>query len=165
MQAHESVDGKFGETNNPLIGHNVSKTELLANLFRKPEIYEQIGSAWFLYLKLTLIEEGKLTATYDQIGVDMATSGKTIRNWVGRLETAGIVKSVSKGHQVSIELLGEHMEIAQVSNAVIQVVETPKVEFPKMSSMERSALEIVQVIEKNGAGLELRVVLAKGRNG
>ena len=62
-----------------------------------------------------------MTGTYDEIGQVMATSGKTIRNWVKSLEASGIVQSESKGHRVSIELMGDHMAIAQAPNSISQV--------------------------------------------
>lgn len=137
-----------------------SKTARLAEMMNKPETYEQIGSAWFLYLRLVLVEGGKMVGTHEEIGRGMGTVGKTIRNWVKTLEKAGIVKSEAKGHQVVIHLLGKHMEIAKAQDELIQVMSPDVTATTSMSLEMQNATKLLQAAEEAGAPIELRTVFS-----
>ena len=155
---------EIGDAENTQVGQDISKADLLAKMMSDNKTLEQIGSAWTLYLRLALIEGGKMTGTYDEFGQALVISGKTIRNWVKNLEASGIVQSVSKGHRVSIELLGDHMAIAQAPNAISQgesEVKAPEVK--PMSPMEIKALKFVHMATETGATLEFNLkVVGKG---
>ena len=155
---------EIGDAENTQISQDISKADLLARMMRDNKTLEQIGSAWTLYLRLALIEGGTMTGTYDEFGQALATSGKTIRNWVKNLEASGIVKLVSKGHRVSIELLGDHMSIAQAPNAIRQVESEVKApEVKPMSPMEIKALKFVHMATETGATLEFNLkMVGKG---
>lgn len=164
MKHVEKTEIQIGDAKNTQIGQDISKADLLARMMRDNRTLEQIGSAWTLYLRLALIEGGTMTGTYDEFGLVMATSGKTIRNWVKNLEASGIVKSVSKGHRVSIELLGDHMAIAQAPNAIRQgESEVKATEIKPMSPMEIKALKFVHMATETGATLEFNLkMVGKG---
>ncbi len=150
------------DTENAQVAQNISKADQLADLMRNPETLDHIGAAWFLYLRLILIEGGTITGTYDQIGRDMAISGKTIRNWVSNLEKAGVVQSQSKGHRITIKLLGDHMTIANSPNSIIHV-ETKAPEVKPLNPLEMKALKFIQTAEETGATLEFNLkMVGKG---
>jgi len=150
--------GEIGDAEIAQVSQDVSKADLLARMMSDNKTLEQIGSAWTLYLRLALIEGGRMTGTYDDLGQVMATSGKTIRNWVKSLEASGIVQSESKGHRVSIELLGDHMAIAQAPNSIRQAeVEVKATEAKPMTPLELKALKFVHAAEETGAKLEFNL--------
>lgn len=164
MRDEIKAENQNDEAGNAQISQNISKSDLLTTMMRDNRTLEQIGSAWTLYLRLALIEGGKMTGTYDEFGQALATSGKTIRNWVKNLEASGIVQSVSKGHRVSIELLGEHMAIAQAPNSIRPVEAVDKAtEVKPMSPMEIKALKFVHMATETGATLEFNLkMVGKG---
>ena len=145
-----------GDAENTQVGQNISKADLLARMMRDNRTLEQIGSAWILYFRLALIEGGAITGSYVEIGTDMSTSGKTMRNWVKNLEASGIVKSESKGHRVTIELLGNHKAIAQAPNSIISPVKIEPTLKP-MTPLELKALKFVHAAEETGAELEFNL--------
>ncbi len=157
------TDNNAGAGNGLSLGSAVSghsKAARLAEMMSKPETYEEIGSAWFLYLRLVLVEGGKMIGTYDDIGQGMGTVGKTIRNWVKTLEKAGIAKSETKGHHVVIHLLGKHMEIAKAQEEVIQVMSPDVTATTSMSLEMQNATKLLQAAEDAGAPIELRTVFS-----
>jgi hypothetical protein len=137
-------------------GYGQSKSERLAEMICDPEMFRIIGAAWPLYFRLALKEGGKMVGTYDDIGQPMDVSGKTARNWVKTLEKAKLVTSEMKGHQISIELVGKHMEIAQAKDEVIQVMPP---EAPRMTLRQRVAMKLVEVAEETGTKIELKMVI------
>ena len=138
------------------ITENGSKSDLLAELVRDSATLGLIGAAWFLYLRLVLTESGSIVGNYEEIGQVMGTGGKTVRNWVKALESAGIVKSQAKGHQISLQLLGKHIAIAQAPNVVVQ--KTVAQDIP-MSDRMKTAMALVEAAERAGSKIQCQLVI------
>jgi hypothetical protein len=158
-QTARPADRQNDDLENTPIGQNATKTDLLAAIMGDPDIWKRIGSAWVLYLRLVLIEGGKMVATYEEIGRNMATSGKTVRNWVTSLEDAGIVKSATEGHHISVELLGRHMTVSQAPNSIAHPTKPETTPAIPMTPRQLTALKILQTAESAGSSIELKVIL------
>jgi len=140
-----------------------SKAARMAEVMKQDGIVSAIGSAWPLYFHLILVEGGKMVGSYDEIGLSMGTVGKTVRNWVKALEKAGIASSETKGHQVRIRLLGEHMDAASAQDEIIQVMASDATGVTGVAAMSpemRNATRLLQAAEEAGAPIELRTVLS-----
>ena len=137
-----------------------SKTALMAELMNEPETYKKIGSAWFLYMRLVLIEDGVVIDTYDDIGKQMAVSGNTVRNWVKALESAGIVTRKNVGKRIEIQLIGKHAEIVKAPEMLLQKTAEPPQETlndnPRMEALKK-VLEASE--QANGAPIEITIAV------
>ena len=125
-------------------------------MIKEPQTLKDIGSAWVLYFRLVLVEGGNMVGTYDDIGLALGTNGKTVRNWVKSLERAGIIKCAMKGHQVSIDLIGKHLTIAQAPDSVVVRKES---DAPPMSPRMQSVAKIVEAADEAKAKIEIRMAL------
>ena len=142
---------QIGKAGNTQITENGSKSDLLAELVR-----DSATLGWFLYLRLVLTEGGSIVGKYEEIGQVMGTGGKTVRNWVKALESAGIVKSQAKGHQISLQLLGKHIAIAQAPNVVVQ--KTVAQDIP-ISDRMKTAMALVEAAERAGSKIQCQLVI------
>ena len=131
------------------------RATLMAELIKEPAVLAEIGAGWFLYLRLVMVENGRVVGTYDEIGRPMATGGKTVRNWVDKLEEHRVVKCERQGHRVSVELLGKHMVIAKAPDHIVQTVAATTPLSPRM----KTAMKIVEAAEAAGSPIELKVVI------
>ena len=142
---------------NPLTADN-TKAALLAALVSDPALLKEVGAAWFLYLRLVLVEDGKMIGTYEEIGLAIGVVGKTVRNWAAALETASIVKCEPKGHRVSLELVGKHLEAAKAPT-LVQTGEAVAAAAAPMSPRVERALKIIKAAVEGDGQIELKAVL------
>ena len=132
------------------------RATLMAELLKEPAVMAEIGAGWFLYLRLVLVEGGRVVGTYDEIGQSMGTVGKTVRNWVNGLEERSVVKCERQGHRVSIELLGKHMVIAKAPDHIERSVVS---ETSLLSPRMKTAMKIIAAAEASGSPIECKVVI------
>lgn len=132
------------------------RATLMAEVINEPAVLTEIGAAWLLYLRLVLVESGRVVGTYDEIGQPMGATGKTVRNWVNGLEKRGVVTCERLGHRVSVELLGRHMTIAKAPD---HIVKTIAAETIPLSPRMMSAMKIMEVAESSGSPVEFKMVI------
>ena len=132
------------------------RATLMAELIKEPAVLTEIGAGWLLYLRLVLVENGRVVGTYDEIGQSMGTGGKTVRNWVNGLEERSVVKCERQRHRVSVELLGRHMAIAKAPDHTVQTVAAETI---PLSPRMKIAMKIVEAAEAAGAPIECKVVI------
>ena len=150
-------DGNKTEIENEAQGNDIRcRATLMADMFKEPAVMTEIGSGWFLYLRLVLVEGGRVVGSYDEIGQSMGTVGKTVRNWVNGLEERSVVKCERQGHRVSVELLGKHMAIAKAPDHIVQAVAA---ETTPLSPRMKTAMKIVEAAEAAGSPIECKVVI------
>lgn len=132
------------------------QASLLADVIEDEKLCEQIGAAWGLYFRLVLIEGGRMTGTYEEIGQAAGAVGRTARNWVARLRKAGIATVVRKGHQVCLELSERHMAVALAPRCVVR---SQGAEQEPMSTRMRDACRLLQAAETAGTPVEVKTVI------
>jgi len=135
-----------------------TKSKLLEDLFGQPDIYEEIGSAWRIFMLLLTVENGTMVTTYAEAGKRTGAGEKTMRNWICELEKNGIINKVNKGHGIRISLCEPYMSIAQSPDYIVKETD-PSIpeEFddPKMKAL----IDAGRIAFSHGSSVELKMVI------
>lgn len=96
-----------------------SKSELLVCLMSQTEIFDKVGAAWPLFMRLILTKDGRLMGTHDDIAKQCGNISKdTVRAWVKRLTNVHIVEANTEGWQVTVKLTGVYMDVARAPESI-----------------------------------------------
>lgn len=134
-----------------------TRSRMLATLMVDPEMRKRIGGAWPLYLMLMLEWDGLAAGTRDEIGGRMGESGRNVGNWVGSLEQAEIVGVERHGRRMTVKLVGQHMEIAQMPDKVTE--QDAKPAEPFLGERQKSILDLMDKATSMGGEAEVRIVV------
>lgn len=115
-----------------------AKSELLADLFRQPASFVQIGPAFPLFLWL-IFNNGVFVGTYDQLGKLAGCTSRTARNWAEHLEKQGVVTKEKKGRQAEVKLTTQFLTIATAYDRLSAETENrdPRLEDPEIQAFLR----------------------------
>jgi hypothetical protein len=114
-----------------------TKTLLLTELLKKPEVYDQLDSAWRLVMWLMMVEHGVVICGYDEIAERLGGSKHTVKKWAEVLEGKGLLEKKPNGKVVELRLTGDFMKIALAPDAVIAENPVPRQESPVMNALAK----------------------------
>jgi len=99
--------------NNAQVAQNIPKADLLANLLKKPQTFDEFDSAWRLAMWLLMVQNGIVINSYENIATNLGNISKSsVRKWADTLVKHGVIERTQKGNQVELKLCGEYMTCA-----------------------------------------------------
>jgi len=97
-----------------LAGTARTKSAALAEVILQPAMMRKIGAAWPLYLRLVLVEEGRMIGDYRGVGQILGTPPSTAQKWIAALVESGIAEKRNKGRGIEVVLREPHLAIARM---------------------------------------------------
>lgn len=153
LPAQDANRGRLGVRDYPSRTRSLALAALLAD----PDLRRAVGVAWPLYLMLILDWSGEITGTRDEIGTKLGEDGRNVGNWVGILAEAGVATVERIGRRMKVSLVGEHLEVARMPDAVTVVdVGTPQ---PVLDGRSREVLDLMDRARALGGEAEVRITV------
>ena len=143
-----------------LAGTARTKAAALAEVILQPAMLRKIGAAWPLYLRLVLVEEGRMIGDYRGVGQSLGTPPSTAQKWIAALVASGIAEKRNKGRGIEIVLREPHLAIARIPDEVTTVVQS--VVEPRTDSVTQGVLKIMEGSRLAGGDMTITVTVANG---
>ena len=131
-----------------------TRASALAVLLADPEVRKQVGAAWPLYVLMVAGWGGIAEGTRDEIGNRIRESGRNAGNWIDVLVNNGIAKKMKQGRRMKVELVGEHMRVAKLPDAVT-VVNKERDDEPKLDEDQKRVLMVFDNVRAMGGKIRI----------
>jgi hypothetical protein len=107
-----------------------SKAGRLAELLGRPDAYGGMNVEFKLFVRLLVVERGRMSGTWEEIGRKMATDGRNVRSWAGKLRRGGKITVTDCGRKrVEIVLEEPYLGVAAAEDKIATMpAERPLVE-------------------------------------
>lgn len=93
------------------------RAERLADLLGRPDAYGGMNVEFKLFVRLLVVEGGRMAGTWDEIGGKLATDGRNARSWAGKLQRSGKATVADKGRKwVEIVLEEPYLGVATAAD-------------------------------------------------
>lgn len=132
-----------------------SKWDLLAAAMRDPKTFGKLKSAWWLFMRLVVSENGAMVASYDDMGVQLGVTRKTVENWARDLAEGGVITREKTGHGIRLALSAEYMPIVKAQDRVAPTATARSEDHD--SPFMRKWRPVIEAAEKSGLAIEVKV--------